>query len=792
MKRYVQMIMAFLLFLSLTGCARSSEGETITPLSKEENTAAAAVRPQLVSAEDLAFTANLNAAVPEYTVADDFSNVYDSERLDRLSEEVRNDLKKNYFAVSGQRGYEFFEVYEENMYSYHPNFITVDSLLHTYHLYYAFLQKNVEQRYLNDALQAMSEKLLAESQAQYEALKGSEWESAAKRNADYFAIAVTLSGGSAELSEAAQNEVTKIMNASDLGVSELFSTDQEYMQDYSQFKPRGYYTENENLERYFRTMMWYGQMNFTQREEELDRSALLASLAIDEAGKTEWETIYKVTAFLAGESDDNGYYEYLPVIKQAYGNEVKTADLLEKKDAFDTYHRLTGTLKTPEINSIVIGDETMEPDRDAATLGFRVMGQRFSIDASILQNLVYRSLKENEQKERRMMPDALDVPAALGSNEALNLLKEYSDISRYPDYETNLGAVKAAIEKDGDNLWTASVSAAWLNAMRPLLNENRSGYPVFMQNDAWKRKDLVSFLGNYTELKHDTVLYAKQTMAEMGADGAIEKDDRGYVEPEPEVFGRLAQLAKATVKGLDSYGMISAEDKEYMGILADLSDRMRVIAEKELRDELPTDEEFELIRTFGGQLEHLWMRTVETPGHNDRSLTMDYPACLVTDIATNPDGGTCLELATGLPSDIYVLINVDGVIKLASGSVYTFYQFEQPLSNRMTDEQWEEMTRNQMRRPSADYPALPEWTRDYSSDLFFHSIPIIGTGFVWADKINVRLEPSTESEIVGSVSKDEYLRFFEQKEAEGYTWYRIGEDRWVADSDGKWIYAYLD
>ncbi len=33
----------------------------------------------------------------------------------------------------------FFEIYEMNRYSQIPNFVTVDSLMHTYHLYFSYL-----------------------------------------------------------------------------------------------------------------------------------------------------------------------------------------------------------------------------------------------------------------------------------------------------------------------------------------------------------------------------------------------------------------------------------------------------------------------------------------------------------------------------------------------------------------------------------------------------------------------------------------------------------------------------
>ena len=40
--------------------------------------------------------------------------------------------------------------------------------------------------------------------------------------------------------------------------------------------------------------------------------------------------------------------------------------------------------------------------------------------------------------------------------------------------------------------------------------------PYFMQQTGYEDKNLNTYLGNYTELKHDTLLYTKQAYAEMG------------------------------------------------------------------------------------------------------------------------------------------------------------------------------------------------------------------------------------------------------------------------------------
>jgi hypothetical protein len=65
----------------------------------------------------------------------------------------------------------------------------------------------------------------------------------------------------------------------------------------------------------------------------------------------------------------------------------------------------------------------------------------------------------------------------------------------------------------------------------------------------------------------------------------------------------------------------------------------------------------------------------------------EHPAALVADIATDPNGA-CLEEGTGRVNTIYVLVNVEGTLKIATGSVYSYYEFSQPLEDRLTDKEW--------------------------------------------------------------------------------------------------------
>ena len=97
----------------------------------------------------------------------------------------------------------------------------------------------------------------------------------------------------------------------------------------------------------------------------------------------------------------------------------------------------------------------------------------------------------------------------------------------------------------------------------------------------------------------------------------------------------------------------------------------------------------------GGSFEHFWYEAVKETADSEWMDSAECPAPVVADIATNPDAGQVLEIATGKPSDILVVVNVDGVLKIARGSVYSFYQFTWPASDRLTDSKWRQMTGSQ-------------------------------------------------------------------------------------------------
>jgi hypothetical protein len=82
---------------------------------------------------------------------------------------------------------------------------------------------------------------------------------------------------------------------------------------------------------------------------------------------------------------------------------------------------------------------------------------------------------------------------------------------------------------------------------------------------------------------------------------------------------------------------------------------------------------------------------------------------LVADIASGRDRETdtikVLEVATGYVDAILVIVPDDeGTFHVAQGGAYSYYEFLQPVSERLTDEAWRAMLL------AGEAPDRPAWT----------------------------------------------------------------------------------
>ncbi|PKM91304.1 hypothetical protein CVU82_01755 [Candidatus Falkowbacteria bacterium HGW-Falkowbacteria-1] len=686
------------------------------------------------------FPVNINPKVLAYSVGQNLNNISNSNDFTFSSPE-KSQLIKNAFFVRPAYYDEFFQLYENNRYGYVPSFITTDSILHNYHLMFAYSLKQLEEEKLIPEVKKLSSQMLSDSTNQYKILKGGDWENAAKRNVGFFSVGASILDPSLNVDSIVKNNVERelvfindhqgiekspVMNiGSENGV--IIDTPQgpqelgSIMEDYSQYIPRGHYDKNEELRTYFKSMMWYGRLSFRLKNIDEVKSAVLITLSLSEKENYDsWNKIYEPINFFVGKSDDITYYQFKDLLGQVYGQNFNLEDVIADDDKLEVFVNLVKKLDPPQINSMPIFEASIQADRNAEIMGFRFLGQRFTIDASIFQRLIYREVGDKSKSCQdykpeessclsgaRCLPKGLDIPATMGSKEASSILERLGEAS-YACYQENMSKMQSYLGNLPINTWTQNLYWSWLYQLLPLLSEKTDGYPSFMRNNAWLRKDLNTFLGSFTELKHDTILYAKQVYAELGAGMPEERDDRGYVEPNPYVYSRLASLLKMTREGLESRGILDIGMKENFARMEELALSLKVIAEKELNGEKVTDDEYEIIRSYGGQLEHLWIEVNKNEQqYKESSSQRDYldenPAAIVADIATDPNGQV-LELGTGKIFEIYVVVPIDGELRIAKGGVYSYYEFSWPMSDRLTDKKWREMI------DTEQTPELPQWT----------------------------------------------------------------------------------
>jgi hypothetical protein len=511
-------------------------------------------------------------------------------------------------------------------------------------------------------------------------------------------------------------EINLIENHAGLAPSPVMNignSSADYKEDYSQYVPRGHYTLSPDLMSYFKAMTWYGRITFRLSNLDETRSAILLTQALDTATLDDgtsaadvWAGIYDPTSFFVGGSDDLTYRDYDPVMQQALGvgddPQAVAADANVRQ-----FQALAQSLAAPRINSMFV---YVDQNAQDATKGLRMMGQRFTLDGYIIGQLTFSNVGTPDKP--RDLPKGLDIPASFGSTEAYSILNSMGE-TQYANYSTQMDKVRGEIEALPQSQWTENLYWSWLYSFLPLLpvRASDSGYPSFMTNQAWARKDLNSVLGSWTELKHDTILYAKQSSA-VGS-GAPSKPPKGYVEPEPEFYARIAALAGMTRDGLLARGLIvqpdantpSTDSQDYQALddLATLALNLKHISEKELTNQDLTTDEYNLIKNYGGTLQSLTIQASDSSDSNSpySSDIHDQDSAVVADVATGQN--SVLEEGTGRWMEIYAVFPIDGKLYLGRGGIYSQYEFTQPSGNRLTDQQW------QAQLNSGSQPDLGDW-----------------------------------------------------------------------------------
>ncbi|HEX2916309.1 MAG TPA: DUF3160 domain-containing protein [Chloroflexia bacterium] len=638
---------------------------------------------------------NATPAFKSYTVAPDLSNIANLKNFE-LTAEQKKLLAQNYFVVEPAQFKQIYSAYERIDYSTIPLFVTTDSVAHVYHLLFDKALRDTERQFLIKDMRSLNLALFEATTAQYAKLKGSPLEKAAIKAVAYVSVARKLANPKdnfavpAYASSLVEAELKLINETAGINYSPIMGNG--YQEDYSQYKPRGHYTLSEDLQNYFKGMMWYGRITFRLNQEEDTLAALLLTQA-SQTGQADnrkaallWQLIYEPTAFFVGNSDDITYLDYANLAKATYGDAATTDPTVFNDTAkLAVFRKAAEQLAAPRISNLVTGSTEAKPEeREQSNKGLRLMGQRFTFDSYIHQNLISPYVGTPDQA--RTLPKGLDIFAAFGSSQAFKLLGQQSE-TKYANYSAQMDKMKAQVSNINTDTWTSNLYWGWLYSLKTLAQPKSEGYPKFMQNEGWTNKQLNTGLASWTELRHDTILYAKQVFG-LGGGGGPEELPYGFVEPEPLYYARLAALAQMTRQGLEVRGLIDTKLSDSLKKFEDAALLLKTISEKELSNQPLNDQEKEAIAYWGGRLRNLTDMAADSDEKGGAILLDQQDAALAADVASSADG--VLEEATGRFNYIYVAVLINGKVSLTQGVVYSQYEFKVPLSGRLTDQAWQQ------------------------------------------------------------------------------------------------------
>ncbi len=497
--------------------------------------------------------------------------------------------------------------------------------------------------------------------------------------------------------------------------------------DFSQFKPRGHYEGDVVLERYFRAMIWLGRTDFRFVEFEaasgtwrynprqIMAAVVLRAATNDGGGMVGWQQADDLIGLMVGPVDYMNFNGLAKLEKDqgwVHASDVAAMD----KAAQDT---LVGVLISGKYGAQKIASHYLETNPYSAEPtplppSFAFLGQRFVVDSHVFSNVVYDRVLFQGKKVKRVLPDPLDALFVLGNDQVLPLLED--ELKKFP-YHGNLHALRFLVDSYKPDFWQSNVYNLWLDSLRALNKPTTGpGYPKAMTGMAWRDKTAHTQLASWAQLRHDTLLYAKQSYT---GGVACEHPD-GFVEPVPEFYKRLQTLAQVASQsllnapfGAKNKGLKAQLEKffanwsEQMGLLV-------TIAEKELAGtDLSADEVAFLKKTImadpgcGAPIYSGWYTKLYFSAER-----VDKWRPTIADVHTNPNTGPLPGpnvLHVGTSNVELMVLTADRCQGAAAfvGPVMRYHTVDVKEIKRLADSDWEKMLKEDKAPPQ------PAWTSSY-------------------------------------------------------------------------------
>ncbi len=759
--RFYRSLLCLLLLLLLAGCKAS------------EDVAPPLVEPKLITL-DIDLPATVDNFAQDLTFDPETAQYFDLVHAAMLLNDEEMDLlTQNGFVVTDRLNWtRFVEAYAWIYKNDLPVIVTSDSILHAVHQSYSNLLQELESNVIHPELVKMLVATRAQVQAEAKTVSDDSLAALYQDVSDYLTVAIILARGEAlrtingdpyleavrvigasydvtldltllsaynskrinELVQLAWNADTAMDLNNDNGVAlTLFNNPRSV--DFTLFQPRAHYNSTLLLGNYFRAVTWLAQVDFRfvefnpkTSEPSLNQDSVAAAKILQEAidgaeQRQRWSEINAVFEYLVGRSDNTT----LPDFDQLSADMGwdSPADVMQADSAQLLTQLLSKDYGQQRITGQLIGRHVQNSTDEAIPrpISFMLMGQRFSLDSWAMGNVVYDRLFHDGQPIERALPTGFDVMVSLGNDHAITHLQ--AELEQYP-YEATLATLRQRIGGLDASYWQAPVYNQWLGMIRSLNAPTvANNYPSPMQTRAWADKNLQTQLSSWAQLRHDNILYVKQSYT---TGRILCEFPSVFVEPYPALYQALyefAQNGQALISLIDkNFPNESEQLQTYFTDVAESAQLLTIISEKELAQTPLSEAE----RTF---LESLVIKQDYSPGCGGPTFEemwdgwymhmiygKDETPAIIADVHTNPtnDPGSALypprvlHVGTGPAVALFMIVDLGDGPALHVGPAFAYFEFAEegfpPV--RLNDQQWREMLTQEDTAPGA-----PTWVASF-------------------------------------------------------------------------------
>ena len=548
-----------------------------------------------------------------------------------------------------------FEVYERNRKEGVPNYITEDVLLLSYGMIRTAVSRAVEREHHIGSVGRIIEGLAVEVTA-------GPADPVNQANRDYLAVLLALWHGRAQAAGAgeparAQAELDLVLASQALTRSPLWGQ----MVDYTQFKPRGHYSGDAELERYFRTVRYAGTVLFAVTASK----ATGVSEALAERLTRQAVRLARLIEQDPGLGKEHG--GLLRSLNWRFGapEDLPNAALLalgpEPAETFRV--RLLAQAKEQGLQPRVIGGAVdagqLEDGVTAADVmtGWRLLPQRYTPESDAFQRLVYddTGVFQGTQDTTPFGVTLIDGKLVKGFPLLAELMALWGSEAAYEHLRQKGETAFEGYDAAWERAQQALASAVGLSALHQQLI--RTG----LRSESPDR--LTALRGFWTWQRYAALLYAKQsyTPADKGLVLAPPRPAGARLEPSLPLYLALARVVEAH-RRVTPHAAWEA--------FGEILDRVIAVA-------LRADGESGLTAADEAFLNDLDAALVALTGGPD--------APVVVDVHTNPASREVLQEATGM-ARLVTLTTAEG--QAARGARFTQCEFKHPMAERLGDADW--------------------------------------------------------------------------------------------------------